>query len=137
MEKTIFIDGQAVVSRDENNKVRSIQFLSDNEYASVLDEGSKNSGQLLVMRNGSFDFIANKPRVRANSELIRKVTHGRLSGTRDHAFQLTLKCYQSEQIDWQKAFVCETIEALTDLMGPQRMRQILTEALNKLDAEAL
>ena len=135
MEKSIFIDGQAVVSRDENNRVRNVQFLPDDEYAAVLEEGSQSSGQLLVMRNGSFDFIANKPRVRANSELIRKVTHGRLSGTRDHAFQLTLKCYQSEQIDWQKAFVEEPIEVMTDLMGAQRMRQILKEALKKLEAQ--
>lgn len=137
MEKTIFIDGHAVVSRDENNRVTNLQFLPDDELSPILEQGSQSSGQLMMMRNGAFDFISNKPRVRANSDLIRKVTHGRLSGTRDHAFQLTLKCYQSEQIDWQKAFVCETIEALTDLMGPARMCEILTSTLNKLNVEAL
>ena len=135
MEKSIFIDGHAVVSRDENNRVTNLQFLPDDELSPILEQGSHSSGQLMMMRNGAFDFISNKPRVRANSDLIRKSAHGRLSGTRDHAWQLTLKCYQSEQIDWQKAFITEAIEVMTDLMGPQRMRKILTEALKKLEAQ--
>jgi hypothetical protein len=93
------------------------------------------SGQLQMLRNAAFDFIANKPRVRNNSLLISKARHGRVSGTRDHAFQLTLKVFASEGIDWQKAFVEEPIELMTDLMGPQRMRQILKEALKKLEAK--
>ena len=56
---------------------------------------------------------------------------------RDHAYQLTLKVFASEGIDWQKAFVVEPIEVMTDLMGPERMREILTEALNKLEAQGL
>lgn len=135
MEKSIFIDGHAVVSRDENNRVTNLQFLPDDELSPILEQGSQSSGQLMMMRNGAFDFISNKPRVRANSDLIRKSAHGRLSGTRDHAWQLTLKCYQSEQIDWQKAFITEAIEVMTDLMGPQRIRQILKEALKKLEAQ--
>lgn len=131
MNKSVFISGSAVITRDQNDRVVSVQFLPDDELAPVLEQGSKTHGQLQQLRNGSFDYIASKPRIRNNSLLIRKVAHGRLSGTRDHAWQLTLKCFANEGIDWQKAFVEEPIEALADLMGPERMRGILKEILSK------
>lgn len=130
--KSISINGVAVVSRDENNRVQNVQFLPDDELAQVLEQGSQTNGQLQLMRNAAFDYVASKPRVRAQSELIRKAAHGRLSGTRDKAFQLTLKVFASEGIDWQKAFVVEPIEVMVDLMGPERMREILKEMLVKL-----
>jgi hypothetical protein len=137
MNKSISINGVAVVTRDENNRVKFVQFLPDDELTPVLGQGSKSSGQLQLLRNAAFDYVANKPRVRSNALLIRKVRHGRLSGTRDHAFQLTLKVFAAEGIDWQRAFVEEPIEVMTDLMGPQRMREILKEALKKLEAQGL
>ena len=88
-----------------------------------------------MLRNASFDYVASKPRIRNNSLLIRKATHGRLSGTRDNAWQLTLKVFAAEGIDWQKAFVVEPIEVMSDLMGKQRMREILTDVLNHLNTE--
>ena len=133
--KSIFISGSIVVTRDENQKVKFIQFVPDDEFTPVLEQGSKTSGQLQLQRNAAFDYVANKPRVRSNSLLIRKVKHGRLSGTRDHAFQLTLKVFAAEGIDWQRAFVEEPIEVMTDLMGPKRMREILMEALKRLNAK--
>ena len=135
MEKDLFISGSIVVTRDENQKVKFIQFVPDDEFTPVLEQGSKTSGQLQLQRNAAFDYVANKPRVRSNSLLIRKVKHGRLSGTRDHAFQLTLKVFAAEGIDWQRAFVEEPIEVITDLMGPKRMREILMEALKRLNAK--
>ena len=137
MNKDLFISGSIVVTRDENQKVKFIQFVPDDEFTPVLEQSSKTSGQLQLLRNAAFDYVANKPRVRSNSLLIRKVKHGRLSGTRDHAFQLTLKVFASEGIDWQKAFVEEPIEVMTDLMGTERMREILKEALRKLEAKGL
>ncbi len=137
MDKSIFISGSVVVTRDENNRVTNIQFLPDDEFTPVLESGSKTSGQLQMLRNAAFDFVTNKPRIRNNSLLIRKAKHGRVSGTRDHAFQLTLKVFAVEGIDWQKAFVEEPIEVMTDLMGPERMREILKEALKKLETQGL
>ena len=134
MNKSISINGVAVVTRDENNRVKFVQFLPDDEFTPVLEQGCKTSGQLQLLRNAAFDYVANKPRVRNNSLLIRKARHGRLSGTRDKAYQLTLKCFATEGIDWQRAFVEEPIELMTDLMGRQRMREILTEALNRLNS---
>ena len=137
MNKDIFISGSIVVTRDENKRVKFIQFLPDDEFTPVLEQSSKTSGQLQLLRNAAFDYVANKPRVRSNSLLIRKARHGRLSGTRDHAFQLTLKVFADEGIDWQKAFVEEPIEVMTDLMGTERMREILKEALRKLEARGM
>ena len=135
--KTLFISGSAVITRDENNRVTNIQFLPDDELAQILEQSSKTHGQLQMLRNASFDYVANKPRIRNNLLLIRKAKHGRVSGTRDHAFQLTLKVFAAEGIDWQRAFVEEPIEVMTDLMGPQRMCEILKEVLKKLEAQGL
>ena len=132
MTKIISIDGMVVVTTDETNQVVNIQFCPDDELAPVLEQGSRTHGQLQQLRNGAFDFVSNKPRMRARSQLIRKVAHGRLSGTRDKAFQLTLKSFASETIDWQRAFVEETVDIMTDLMGPERMRVILKELFFKL-----
>ena len=137
MKKDLFISGSIVVTRDENQRVKFIQFVPDDEFTPVLEQSSKTSGQLQLLRNAAFDYVANKPRVRSNSLLIRKARHGRLSGTRDHAFQLTLKVFADEGIDWQKAFVEEPIEVMTDLMGTERMREILKEALRKLEARGM
>ena len=137
MNKDLFISGSIVVTRDEDQRVKFIQFVPDDEFTPVLEHGSKTSGQLQLLRNAAFDYVANKPRVRNNLLLIRKARHGRLSGTRDHAFQLTLKVFAAEGIDWQKAFVEEPIEVMADLMGLKRMREILKEALKKLEAQGL
>ena len=136
MNKSIFISGSAVITRDDSNRVVNVQFLPDDEFTPIMEHGSITNGQLQMLRNAAFDYVTNKPRVRNNSLLIRKARHGRLSGTRDHAYQLTLKVFTTEGIDWQRAFVLEPIEVMTDLMGHQRMRELLTEALNRLDTEA-
>ena len=137
MDKSVFISGSVVITRDENNRLKFIQFLPDDELTPVLEQPSKTHGQLQILRNAAFDYVANKPRIRTNSLLIRKARHGRLSGTRDHAFQLTLKVFAAEGIDWQRAFVEEPIEVMTDLMGKERMREILSQALNRLNSQAM
>lgn len=136
MNKSVSINGVAVVTRDENLRVKFVQFLPDDELTPVLGQGCKTCGQLQLLRNAAFDYVANKPRVRSNALLIRKARHGRLSGTKDKAYQLTLKVFAVEGIDWQRAFVVEPIETMTDLMGKERMREILTEVLNRLNSEA-
>ena len=137
MYKSISVNGVAIFTRDENNRVKFVQFLPDDEFTPVLGQGCKTNGQLQLLRNAAFDYVASKPRVRNNRLLICKAKHGRLSGTRDHAWQLTLKVFAVEGIDWQRAFIEEPIEVMTNLMGPVRMREILTEALNKLNTEGL
>lgn len=47
------------------------------------------------MTDGTFDFVA-KPKMKPQSQLIKKLAHGRVSKTKDGAIQLTLKVYSDE-----------------------------------------
>ena len=62
------------------------------------------------MADGTFDFVV-KPQLRSESELIRKLAHGRASRTKDNAIQLTLKVFRTEGINISEAIRQEAIEA--------------------------
>ena len=47
------------------------------------------------MTDGTFDFVA-KPHLKPQSQLIKKLAHGRVSKTKDGAIQLTLKVFCDE-----------------------------------------
>ena len=135
MSKNLSLSGMGVITSDRNQKnLKFFEFHPDEQGVEVTTPCQVN-GKLQLMRDSTVYFQAGKPRIRNNSLLIRKAKHGRLSGTRDKAFQLTLKCFASEGIDWQKAFVVEPIEVMTDLMGKERMREILTNVMNKLNSD--
>jgi len=135
MKKTIFLSGTGVITSDRaDQNFKFFEFHPDNQGVEVTTTCQVN-GKAQLMRDGTLFFTAGKPRVRTNSLLIRKARHGRLSGTRDNAWQLTLKVFATEGIDWQKAFVEEPIEVMTDLMGARRMREILLNMLNRLDVD--
>ena len=107
MHNTIFIGGQAAVTLDKENKVSNIQFLPDDDMA------------LVQLRNGSFDYIANASAFRkshkANSTLLRKAAHGRLSATRDEAIQLTLKVFKREGLDVRETLLREAVELIDNV----------------------
>ena len=63
-------------------------------------------GVAQLMSDGTFEFIQ-QPRLRAQSELIRKLAHGRVSKTKDGAIQLTLKVFQDEGINISEAIAEE------------------------------
>ena len=113
--KSISINGVAVVTRDENNRVQNVQFLPDDELVQVLEQGSQTNGQLQLMRNAAFEYVANKPRVRANSTLLRKAAHGRISATRDGAFQLTLKIFKREGLNVKETMLREAIDLIDNV----------------------
>ena len=119
MRTEIFIGGQAAVTLDKENKVSNIQFLPDDDMALVLDQGSITRGQLQQLRNGSFDYIANASAFRkshkANSTLLRKAAHGRLSATRDEAIQLTLKVFKREGLDVRETLLREAVELIDNV----------------------
>ena len=55
-------------------------------------EAFRRHGVAQQMQDGTFDFVAvSKPK--SQSELIKKLAHGRLSKTKDGAIQLTLKVF--------------------------------------------
>jgi hypothetical protein len=115
MNKSVSINGVAVVTRDENLRVKFVQFLPDDEQAPVMEQGSRSSGQLQMLRNGAFDYVAYKPKVRANSTLLRKAAHGRISATRDEAYQLTLKVFKREGLNVKETLTREFFELIDNV----------------------
>ena len=116
MKQTIFIGGQVAITLDErDNNVENLQFLPNDEFAPVLEQGSKTYGQLQMMRNATFDYVPNKPRVRANSTLLRKAAHGRISATRDEAYQLTLKVFKREGLNVKETMLHEALELINNV----------------------
>lgn len=132
MDKTIFVDGHAAITINNTKRVVDAQFLPDNQGALILEQSGITHGQMQIFRNGSMDYVACKPRVRANSTLLRKAAHGRLSATKDGATQLTLKSFKVEAINWPRAFVRETVGMMTDVMGAKQMADLLSELLTGL-----
>lgn len=63
-----------------------------------------------MMGNGTFDFSP-RPRQRAQSELIRKLTHGRVSKTKDGAIQLTIKVRCDEGLNISQTIAHEALIA--------------------------
>ena len=114
MNKTLIIGGQVAVTLD-NNRVNNIQFLPDDEFAQVLEQGSVTNGQLQLMRNAAFDYVPRKAPQRANSTLLRKAAHGRISATRDEAYQLTLKVFKREGLDVKETMLREAIELINNV----------------------
>ena len=58
----------------------------------------RSAGVAQLLSDGTFDFVT-QPRLRAQSELIYKLAHGRVSHTKDGAVQLTLKVYRDEDVN--------------------------------------
>ena len=114
MNKTLIIGGQVAVTLD-NNRVSNIQFSPDDEFTPVLEQSSVSNGQLQLMRNAAFDYVARKAPQRANSTLLRKAAHGRISATRDEAYQLTLKVFKREGLDVKETFAREAMELISNV----------------------
>lgn len=133
MTKTTVISGTGIITTDPIDNKMSFEFLPDNPQAQLTDI-FHTAGTAHLMQRGEFNFNSRKKRVRDNSLLICKAAHGRLSGTRDKAFQLTLKVFAAEGIDWQRAFVRETVSLLTNLMGEEQMSKCLLDLIIQLKA---
>ena len=129
--KQVTLEGMMTFSQSETG-LRTLDFMCCEDAQAVPFVGCF---KVQGMRDGNVYMTEKKRPVRNNALLIRKAAHGRLSGTRDHAWQLTLKVFASEGIDWQRVFVTEPIETLTPLIGKGRMREILQGVLNRLDAD--
>ena len=84
-------------------------------------QGFRLQGVAQQLSDGTFDFVV-KPRVRSQSELIRKLAHGRVSKTKDGAIQLTLKVFCDEGINIGNALVKEAEEAADALIEYQLKR---------------
>ncbi len=116
MEKTITISGMTVITVDENKKVTNIQFLPDDEMAPIMEVGSHTYGSLQQLRNGAYDYVVCKPRKRAQSTLLRKAAHGRISATRDGAYQMTLKVFKREGLDVKETLTREAFDLIDNVV---------------------
>ena len=84
-------------------------------------QGFRSQGVAQQLSDGTFDFVV-KPRVRSQSELIRKLAHGRVSKTKDGAIQLTLKVFCDEGINIGSTLVKEAEEAADAVVDYQLKR---------------
>ena len=85
-------------------------FSPDDSVPDKVQRMRRMHGVAQQMTDGTFDFVA-QPRVRSQSQLIRKLAHGRVSMTKDGAIQLTLKIFADEQINVAEAIMKESEEA--------------------------
>ena len=95
-------------------------FTPDNPVASSIVP-FRGMGVAQLLSDGTFDFIR-RPRLRTQSQLIRKLAHGRVSKTKDGAIQLTLKVFQDEGVNISEAIAEEALIAKQAIVDWQMKR---------------
>ena len=84
-------------------------------------EAFRRHGVAQQMQDGTFDFVAvSKPK--SQSELIKKLAHGRVSKTKDGAIQLTLKVFFHEGLNIAQTLAVESAEGADALVNYQLKR---------------
>ena len=96
-------------------------FSPDDSVPDKVQRMRRMHGVAQQMTDGTLDFVA-QPRVRSQSQLIRKLAHGRVSKTKDGAIQLTLKITANENINIAQAIAVESAEA-TDAIVEYQLRR--------------
>ena len=96
-------------------------FSPDDSMPDKVQRMRRMHGVAQQMTDGTFDFVA-QPRVRSQSQLIRKLAHGRVSLTKDKDIQLTLKVTPSENINIAQAIAIESAEAADAIVDYQLKR---------------
>ena len=89
---------------------RCFMFSPDEPVPDVVQRMRRMHGVAQQMTDGTFDFVA-QPRTKAQSTLIKKLAHGRVSLTKDNAIQLTLKVMRNENINIAEAIAAEAADA--------------------------
>lgn len=101
--KEIQLSGVAAISDD------MFSFCPNNQMFGCATKYKKR-GTGLQMSDGTFTFVEFRKK-QARSRLIKKLAHGRVSRTIDNAIQLTLKIYDTENVDFGNAIVEEALSA--------------------------
>ena len=112
--KTVSLSGLGAITPEENGRGMSFEFLADDPDGQVV-EPVRTTGTAQLLRSGSFFFVPGKPRARANSTLLRKAAHGRISATKDEAYQLTLKVFKREGLDVRETLLREAMELINNV----------------------
>ena len=89
---------------------RFFMFSPDEPVPDVVQRMRRMHGVAQQMTDGTFDFVA-LPRIKAQSTLIKKLAHGRVSLTKDNAIQLTLKVMRNENINIAETIAAEAADA--------------------------
>ena len=84
-------------------------------------EAFRRHGVAQQMKDGTFDFVV-QHRLRTQSELIKKLAHGRVSKTKDGAIQLTLKVFFHEGLNIAQTLAVEAAEGADALVDYQLKR---------------
>ena len=100
---------------------RCFMFSPDEPVPDVVQRMRRMHGVAQQMTDGTFDFMA-QPRVKAQSTLIKKLAHGRVSLTKDNAIQLTLKVMPDENVNIGQAIAVESAEAVDAIVDFQLKR---------------
>lgn len=100
---------------------RCFMFSPDEPVPDVVQRMRRMHGVAQQMTDGTFDFVA-QPRVKAQSTLIKKLAHGRVSLTKDNAIQLTLKVMPDENVNIGQAIAVESAEAVDAIVDFQLKR---------------
>ncbi len=100
---------------------RCFMFSPDEPVPDVVQRMRRMHGVAQQMTDGTFDFVA-LPRVKAQSTLIKKLAHGRVSLTKDNAIQLTLKVMPDENVNIGQAIAVESAEAVDAIVDFQLKR---------------
>lgn len=100
---------------------RYFMFAPDDPVQNTVQRVRRMCGVAQQMTDGTFDFVP-KPHVKAQSKLIKKLAHGRISLTKDKAIQLTLKVMANENINIAEAIAAEAAEGANALIDYQLRR---------------
>ena len=100
---------------------RYFMFAPDYCVPNVVQRVRRMCGVAQQMTDGTFEFMS-QPKLRAQSKLIKKLTHGRVSLTKDKAIQLTLKVMRNENINIAETIAAEAAEGANALIEYQLKR---------------
>lgn len=100
---------------------RYFMFAPDYCVPNVVQRVRRMCGVAQQMTDGTFEFVS-QPKLRAQSKLIKKLAHGRVSLTKDKAIQLTLKVMANENINIAEAIAAEAAEGANALIDYQLRR---------------
>lgn len=100
---------------------RYFMFAPDYCVPNVVLRVRRMCGVAQQMTDGTFEFVS-QPKLRAQSKLIKKLAHGRISLTKDKAIQLTLKVMANENINIAETIAAEAAEGANALIDYQLKR---------------
>ena len=100
---------------------RYFMFAPDYCVPNMVQRIRRMCGVAQQMTDGTFEFMS-QPKLRAQSTLIKKLAHGRVSLTKDKAIQLTLKVMRNENINIAETIAAEAAEGANALIDYQLRR---------------